>query len=651
MSYRSLKQFADELEACGELIRVKEFVDPNLEMTEIIDRFSKNAGPAILFENTGTSFPLLINAFGSRRRICLALGVKDLDDIAMEIELLFKTLMKPKDNILEKLRLLPKLSQLASWMPKVRKGRGECQEVVMQHPDVTKLPVMTCWPEDGGPFLTLPVINTKDPITGIRNVGMYRMQVFGPVLTGMHWHKHKVSAKHFNEYKKLNKRMPVSVALGGDPVYTYAATAPLPDNVDEYMLAGFLRKKRVELVKCLTNELEVPADADFIIEGYVDPWEDYLLEGPFGDHTGYYSLADYYPKFHITCITHKKEPIYPSTIVGIPPQEDAWLGKATERIFLAPIKMTLVPEIVDMELPIEGVFHNLTIVKIKKEYPGQAQKVTNAMWGAGQMMFNKILVVVDEVVNIQDYQDVARALSANVDPQQDIFFAQGPMDVLDHSCSKLAFGGKMCIDATRKLEEESRFSLEKVDDGTLRIGIISGSKEEVKQWGDSLKQLISISYPEIVDLNTTWVELGISVVFISVKKNRRNHIRELNDKLFLTTTLNEVKFIIYVEHSVDANDTADVIWRWSNNLDPRRDSYVVAAPDNENISHIGFDGTRKTKEYDDFDREWPNIICMNEATIKTIDEKWSSLNIGTFLPSPSLKHRNQLYKGGAVAKD
>lgn len=651
MSYRSLKQFVDELERCGELIRIKEFVDPNLEMTEIVDRFSKNAGPALLFENTGTPFPLLINAFGSKRRICLALGVKELDDIALEIERLFKTLMKPKDNILEKLRLLPQLSQLASWMPKVRKGRGECQEVVMQNPDITKLPVMTCWPEDGGPFLTLPVINTKDPITGIRNVGMYRMQVFGPVLTGMHWHKHKVSAKHFNEYKKLKKRMPVSVALGGDPVYTYAATAPLPENVDEYMLAGFLRKKRVELVKCLTNELEVPEDADFIIEGYVDPWEDYLLEGPFGDHTGYYSLADYYPKFHITCITHKKEAIYPSTIVGIPPQEDAWLGKATERIFLAPIKMTLVPEIVDMELPIEGVFHNLTIVKIKKEYPGQAQKVTNAMWGAGQMMFNKILVVVDEEVNIQDYRAVANALSTNVDPQQDIFFAQGPMDVLDHSCSKLAFGGKMCIDATRKLEEESRFSIEKIDSGTIKTGIVKGIKEEVMQWSGKLKQLISISFPEIFGINTSLVEMGISIVFISVKKNRKNHIRELNEKLFQHTTLNEVKFIIYVEHSVDANDTADVVWRWSNNIDPRRDSYVVSARDNESISHIGFDGTRKTKEYDDFDREWPNIICMNEATIKVVDEKWSSLNIGTFIPSPSLKHRNQLYKGGAVAKD
>ncbi len=651
MPYRSLKEFVEALEACDELIRIREFVDPRLEMTEIVDRLSKNAGPAVLFENTGTPFPVLINAFGSRRRICLALGVKDLDDIALEIEQLFKTLMKPKDNILEKLRLLPKLSQLASWMPKVKNGRGECQAVVMENPDITKLPVMTCWPEDGGPFLTLPVINTKDPVTGIRNVGMYRMQVFGPTLTGMHWHKHKVSAKHFNEYKKLNRRMPVSVALGGDPVYTYAATAPLPDNVDEYMLAGFLRKKRVELVKCITNELEVPAEADFIIEGYVDPWEDYILEGPFGDHTGYYSLADYYPKFHITCITHKKDPVYPSTIVGIPPQEDAWLGKATERIFLAPIKMTLVPEIVDMELPIEGVFHNLTIVKIKKDYPGQAQKVTNAMWGAGQMMFNKILVVVDEEVNIQDYRSVARALSEHVDPQQDIFFAQGPMDVLDHACAKLAFGGKMCIDATRKLDEEVRFSLDDTDSGAKSDGILNKSREEVELWVDKLKHIIVTTYPEIIGINCSLVIAGISVVLISVKKNRKNHIRELNDELFRKTTLNEVKFIIYVEHSVDAYDTADVIWRWSNNLDPRRDSYVVAAPDNRSISHIGFDGTRKTKEYDDFDREWPNIICMDEATINAIDAKWPLFNLGAFLSSPSLKYRSQLYKGGAVAAD
>lgn len=252
MAYRSLKHFADTLEKAGELVRVKTFVNPRLEMTEVIDRLSKNNGPAVLFEDTGKEFPLLINAFGSRKRICMALGVNDLDQVSAEIEHLFKTLMKPKDNIIEKLMMLPKLSQMASWMPKVRSGKGECQEVVMTKPDITRLPVMTCWPADGGPFLTLPVINTKDPNTGIRNVGMYRMQVFGPTMTGMHWHKHKVSAKHFNEYKKQKMRMPVAVALGGDPVYTYAATAPLPENVDEYMLAGFLRKKQVELVKCLT---------------------------------------------------------------------------------------------------------------------------------------------------------------------------------------------------------------------------------------------------------------------------------------------------------------------------------------------------------------------------------------------------------------
>lgn len=651
MAYKSLKHFVDELEKEGELVRVKEFVSPRLEITEVVDRVSKNNGPAILFENTGTDFPLLINAFGSRKRICMALGVKELDDVANEIDQLFKSLMKPKDNILEKLKMLPKLSQLASWMPKVKSGRGECQEVVMQHPDITKLPVMTCWPEDGGPFLTLPVINTKDPNTGIRNVGMYRMQVFGPTLTGMHWHKHKVSAKHFNEYKKLNKRMPVAVVLGGDPVYTYAATAPLPENVDEYMLAGFLRKKKVELVKCITNEMEVPSDADFVIEGYVDPGEDHILEGPFGDHTGYYSLADYYPKFHITCITHKKNPIYPSTIVGIPPQEDAWLGKATERIFLAPIKMTLVPEIVDMELPIEGVFHNLTIVKIKKEYPGQAQKVTNAMWGAGQMMFNKMLVVVDEEVNIRNYTAVAKALSLNVDPQQDIFFAQGPMDVLDHSCSRFAFGGKMCIDATRKFEEELRISGTELNSSPLKNGIVDAEAPAINSWANNLKETVRLAYPEIISMNTSLIESGISAVFISVKKNRKNHVRELNEQLFRETGLREVKFIIYVEQSVDAGDVADVIWRWSNNLDPRRDSYVIAATDEKMISHMGFDGTRKTKELDNFDREWPNIICMDEGTISAIDEKWPLLSLGQLLLSPSLKYRRQLYKGGAVVSE
>lgn len=374
-------------------------------------------------------------------------------------------------------------------MPVVKSGKAECQEVIMKDPDITKLPVITCWPKDGGPFVTLPVIHTKDPNTGQRNVGMYRMQVFGPTLTGMHWHKHKVSAKHFQEYKKLNQRMPIAVALGGDPVYAYAATAPLPENVDEYMLAGFLRKRRVELVKCITQpEVEVPVDADFIIEGYVDPNDELIWEGPFGDHTGYYSLPDWYPRFHITAITHKKHPVYPATIVGIPPQEDAWLGKATERIFLAPIKMTLVPEIVDMDMPVEGVFHNLVIAQIKKDYAGQGQKVMNAMWGAGQMMFNKILVLIDQGITIQDYEAVAKHVFQNLNPATDIYFSQGPMDVLDHSCSKLGFGGKMCIDGTKKFEEEADEGYESgVVSRESRVGkALLNSFKEIKAVNDSL---------------------------------------------------------------------------------------------------------------------------------------------------------------------
>ena len=454
MAYKNLQQFIDLLDKEDELLRIKTYVDPKLEIAEITDRISKTpgGGKALLFENTGYDFPVLMNAYGSEKRMCLALGVQKLEDITSEIESLFKLLSAPKEGLLDKLKLIPKLGQFASWMPKVVAGAGACQEVVItDNPDLNHLPVITCWPKDGGPFITLPAIHTKDPVNGTRNVGMYRMQVFGPKLTGMHWHKHKVSARHFAEYKKMGKKMPVAVALGGDPVYAYSATAPLPDNVDEYMLAGFLRKKKVELVK---PEIEVPADADFIIEGYVDPADDLIWEGPFGDHTGYYSLPDFYPRFHVTAITHRKNAVYPATIVGVPPQEDAWLGKATERIFLAPIKMTMVPEIVDMEMPVEGVFHNLVITQIKKEYPGQGSKVMNAMWGAGQMMFNKILVLADGNLKLNEYGDLARYVFKNLNPAFDIYISQGPMDVLDHSCSKLGFGGKICLDGTQKTEEE-----------------------------------------------------------------------------------------------------------------------------------------------------------------------------------------------------
>lgn len=642
MAWKNQQQFIEALDKAGELLRIKTHVDPKLEIAEITDRISKsgNGGKALLFENTGYDFPVLMNAYGSEKRMCMALGVHHLDDVAKEIESLFHLLSSPKENIIDKLKLLPKLGQFASWMPKVKKGRGECQEVVMENPDITKLPVITCWPKDGGPFVTLPVIHTKDPNTNSRNVGMYRMQVFGPTLTGMHWHKHKVSAKHFNEYKKLNKRMPVAVALGGDPVYAYSATAPLPENVDEYMLAGFLRKKKVELVKCITQpDVEVPADADFIIEGYVDPNAELIWEGPFGDHTGYYSLPDFYPRFHITAITHKKNAVYPATIVGIPPQEDAWLGKATERIFLAPIKMTMVPEIMDMDMPVEGVFHNLVITKIKKEYAGQGQKVMNAMWGAGQMMFNKILVMADEGVSIQDYEALAKYVFKNLNPATDIAFANGPMDVLDHSCSKMGFGGKMCIDGTTKFEEES-------DDSMIEYDEVNNI---------SYHEILTNRFPEIKEVNDKLLSKGVPCLIISVEKNRPQHIKELHQSLFKTFyTLESIKMILYVEHTVDANDLPTALWRFCNNLDPKRDNYlfsgISSTQTGKTFSCIGLDGTRKTKEHDNFQRDWPNIIVADHETIRLVDEKWSQLNIGAFIPSPSLKFKGQMYGEEAVVK-
>ena len=636
MAWRDQQAFIEALEKQGELIRINTYVDPHLEIAEITDRISKSGGggKALLFENTGTGFPVLMNAYGSEKRMCMALGVDSLDSIAKEIEDLFKLLASPKENMLDKLRLLPKLGQFASWMPKIIKGRGACQESIIMDPDLSKIPVLTCWPKDGGPFITLPVIHTKDLETNSRNVGMYRMQVFGPTLTGMHWHKHKVSAKHFSAYKKAGVKMPVAVSLGGDPVYAYSATAPLPENVDEYMLAGFLRKKKVELVRCITQpEIEVPADADIIIEGYVDPADDLIWEGPFGDHTGYYSLADWYPRFHVTAITHRKNAVFPATIVGIPPQEDAWLGKATERIFLAPIKMTMVPEIMDMDMPVEGVFHNLVITQINKDYAGQGQKVMNAMWGAGQMMFNKILVLADQGIKIQAYKELTTYVFSNLNPATDISFSTGPMDVLDHSCSKMGFGGKMCIDGTNKMPEEQ--------DEDYHCPPLKISSAE-------LKELLLAYSPSIRDVNTQLIEEGIPCILLAIEKNKPGHIRELHSAIAALPTMASIKMILYVEHTVNPNDLATSLWRFCNNLDPKRDSYLFKSNGFPYTACMGLDGTRKTKELDNFQRDWPNIIVADQATIEKVDKKWGQLGIGSFIASPSLKYKGQIYGEEAV---
>lgn len=499
MAYKSLNEFIKQLELEGELIRITEFVDPVLELAEVTDRISKSkgGGKALLFENTGTAFPVLTNAFGSEKRIAMALGVNQLEDIPNKIDSLFQTVTSPKQSLWEKLQLLPLLKQASTWMPCTKSKRGKCQEVVAKNPDLSLLPILKCWPYDGGRFVTLPMVHTVDPSNGSRNVGMYRMQVFSENATGMHWHRHKTGARHFEEYKKRGERMPVVVTLGGDPAYTYAATAPLPDNLDEYLLAGFLRNKKVELVPCITQPLAVPSDVDFVIEGYVDPSEPLVTEGPFGDHTGFYSLEDLYPVFHVTCITHRKDAVYPATIVGIPPQEDAYIGKATERIFLAPIRMVIAPEIVDLNLPFEGVAHNIAIIKIRKTYPGQAAKIASALWGAGQMMFCKAIIVVGDGINIHSYDELLDAVNKNFDPDTDLFFGKGPLDVLDHAAHVMGFGGKLCIDATEKLPEEKLAN----GPGTPHQKLYQFLHKS--EFAGKVQAKITVLFDDIVDLSDT----------------------------------------------------------------------------------------------------------------------------------------------------
>ncbi len=453
MAYDGLEAFVRALEREGELVRIKHEVDPYLEAAEIADRTMKGGGPALLFERVrGSQFPLLINAFGSRRRMSLALGVSDLEDHARAIEQLVKT-RAPK-SARELADLARQLPALAHTVPR-RVSNAPCHEVVLtgEAVDLEALPVMTTWPKDGGPFITLPNVITKDPDTGARNVGMYRMQRIDRATTAMHWQVHKTGARHFRRAKELGVRLPVAVALGGDPALTYAATAPLPDGIDEWMFGGFLRGRAVDVVRCKTVDLEVPADADFVLEGYVDPREPLFDEGPFGDHTGYYTPVDAFPRFHVTALTRRRNPVYPATLVGPPPMEDAWLGKATERLFLPLLRM-LFPEVVDMNLPVEGAFHNLVVVSIKKQYPFHAAKIAHGLWGSGQMSFSKVICIVDEDVNVQNLAEVSWRILANLDPKRDIAMVDGPVDQLDHASNQGLWGGKMALDGTRKWPEE-----------------------------------------------------------------------------------------------------------------------------------------------------------------------------------------------------
>ncbi len=484
MAFGSYRDFVEKLEAMGELVRIKEPVATELEITEITDREMKKpgGGKALLFEKPTVNgvvspFPVAINTMGSDRRMALSMGAESVESVATELGTLMKA--KPPTGLKDAMKLLGTAMELRHTRPKKVKS-GPCKEVIHRYdapesrsepwpqapsadrdpardanpvPTLKDFPILKCWPLDGGRFITLPCVVTRDPDTGEGNLGMYRVQVYDEQTTGMHWQLQKVAARHGRRYYETGQRMPVSIFLGGDPVFPFAATAPLPDGLDEFLLAGYLRKKSIEMVQCETNDLQVPANADFVIEGYIDPTEPLRDEGPFGDHTGFYTLPEPYPVFHITAITHRKDAVYPATIVGIPPMEDFYMGKASVQLFLPVFKMNF-PEIVDIALPAEGVFHNLVFVSIRKTYPMQAFKIMHGLWGMGQMMFTKYIVVVDDDVDVHNTSEVLFRLCSNTEPRRDTIFTKGPADVLDHATEAVGIGSKLGFDATRKLSGE-----------------------------------------------------------------------------------------------------------------------------------------------------------------------------------------------------
>lgn len=568
MSYKDLNEFIKILEENGELVRVKVPVSPYLEITEIVDRVSKKYGKAILFEQVeGSSYPVLINTFGTYERMSLSLGVSSLDEIGEEIEEYLN--VERYTSFSSILSFLPKLIRLLCCFP-IRKRfaikKPLCQQVIEKELDLSTIPVLKCWPLDGGRFFTLPLVFTKYPNSKNQNVGMYRMQILDKKTTAMHWHKHKDGAGLYEAYRKIGKKMPVSVAVGSSPSVIYSATAPLPPKLDEMMLAGFLNKRPIKMVKSITNDIYIPSDSQFVIEGYVDTEEELVWEGPFGDHTGYYSLADWYPKFHVTCITHRKHPIYPATVVGKPPMEDCYMAKATERIFLPILKFQM-PQIIDINLPLEGVFHNCAVLSVREDYKGAARTVMNFIWGMGQMRYTKMLITINEKINPYDLTAVSKELLKNVNFQEDIIISKGPLDALDHSSNQAYYGTRIGIDAAG-IEQN-------VTDGTLQ-------------------------------------EIYIASVYKKYPFDGRKLAKEL------LKTRNE-KIIVIVDDFVKKEDKKEVLWRVFNNIDGERDFIIEE-------NRLAIDATKKWKE-EGLRRPWPEDIVMSEDIKSLVDRRWHEYGI------------------------
>ena len=604
MPYHSLREFIDRLENENELVRIKDHVSPILEITEITDRVSKQpgGGKALLFENVeGSNIPVLINAFGSSKRINMALGVRDIEKIPNDIDKYLK--IKPPSSLLEKVKLLPMLLEAAAFPPKMVSSRqASCQEVVLTGDDVDlgEIPILQCWPNDAGRFITFPIVVNRTIDRKLRNVGLYRMQVYDKKTTGMHWHIHKDGAHFFHEFKKQGKIMECAVAIGADPAVCYSASAPLPFGIDEFLFAGFIRKSPVPLVKCKTVDLEIPATAEIVLEGFIDPSE-MRLEGPFGDHTGYYSQDGDYPVFNITAITHRKNPIYLTTIVGKPPQEDFYLGKATERIFL-PLMRTQLPEIIDMNMPAEGVFHNLVILSIDKRFPMQARRLMSALWGMGQMSFVKTIIVFDQDVDIQNTKKVVETLLNKIDFTHDLFFSEGILDVLNHASDKALYGSKLGIDATTKIEGEDESKIKSENNSKTA----SPLSEHVLE---SFTELTSCKILKQNDLH--------QVAFATLDKKKPQQgckvIKKfMNDKKFSAITV-----FVLLENHENVNDASTVLWKILNNIDPKRDMYFFG-------NRVGIDVSCKTGE-PDFKQYWPDEIEMSNNIKQIVDQKWTKM--------------------------
>ena len=599
MSYRNLSEFIKRLESSGELTRITKPVSPILEITEIADRMMKSpgGGKAVLFERVeGSPFPVLINAFGSFRRIALALS-EEPDALAERLRGILE--QSPPGTIFEKLRLIPKAISWSKFFPSVRRQRSPaCQEVVHtgDEVDLSLLPVLQCWPKDGGRFVTLPVVFTKSLKDGRQNAGMYRLQIYDKRTTGMHWHIHKDGSHCFQEYREAGRRMEAAVAIGTDPAVTYASTAPMPRGVDEMILAGFIRKKPVAMVEALTVDILVPAEAEFVLEGYIDP-EETRVEGPFGDHTGYYSLEDHYPVFHVTAITHRRNPVYSATVVGRPPMEDCYLAYATERLFL-PLIRTILPEIKDYRLPWEGVFHNVVTAAVDKEFCGHAAKIMSGMWGSGQMSFAKAIVLVDDERLLRDGGMLLRHILDTIALNADITIMDGILDVLDHSAPQGLYGSKIGIDATRRIAGEPP-----------RPAIPAAGS------CDALLSRLKAADSGFTALRNVYTDSARPLLLVAVAKDDGR-----NSGHFLNLLLNHPPFqgiMVLYDADIDLRDDSLVLWKVFNNVDPRRDIRFFS-------SGAVIDATKKGPA-DGHNRPWPDDIKMSPEIVKLVDEKFPDL--------------------------